>query len=129
MSVRLGHRQAKIFGDRVQPPVAGPQPCAMGQGHGCQQVGVDIADSPAVEPPPLDEGEFLVVVRDGDGRKLLKEFKNRHAVGQASAGNLADHERMYGHDTAIEQAGKLRLASAQVVYPDRGVDQYQGVAR
>lgn len=86
---------------------------------------VDISDAFAVKTVAFNESERLVVVRHNHDGKFLQQLQNERAVGQGSTRDFADHERMHDHDIAFEQFGELRFAPAQVVDPDRCVDEYQ----
>lgn len=118
-------RAAKIMGGRLESSVTRPQRRSEDQRDRGQQVHVDEANPLAVKTVAPDERQRFVVIRDRGGRKVLKQFQNFLAVGQVSAGNFTDDQRMHDDNAALEKIDQLRIAAAQVVDPHRCVNQDQ----
>ena len=79
---------------------------------------VDVSDPLAVEAVALDEPERFLMVRHHDAWKILQQFKDQRALGQAPACDLADDEWVRDDEALSEQVGEPRVAPAQVLDPD-----------
>ncbi len=86
---------------------------------------IDVPDSLAMEVAPLDEPQNFLGLCHHSSRKGPEQLKDRHAVAQASARDLANHERMHEHIRSFQQVDKSRIATTQVIDPHRRVDEDQ----
>ncbi len=86
---------------------------------------VDVAYAFAMQGMAFDEVQDLVAVCDDGRRQILQQFEDRAAFAQVSTSYLADHERMHHDGRTLQQVYQARIATAQVVNPDRRVDQDQ----
>ena len=83
---------------------------------------VDPADSAAHEPVPLDERQHFVV---GAGGRLGQSFEERQdlqTAAQRAACQLADNERVTLHFGSAKQIAERRVAPAEMVHPNRGIN-------
>ena len=86
-------------------------------------MGIHPADTPSVQSMPFHEIKDLGMLRLGRRRKLVQQLENLAPVPQGSACQFGDDERM-DHDVAVlEQAGQPWAAHAEVLDPDRRVDE------
>ena len=86
---------------------------------------IDKADAFAMKCMAVDEAQsFVVVSNDGCG-EVLQQFQDGRPVGQAATGNLSHNEWMHNDRTALNQRGKLRITTAQVIDTHRRIDQNQ----
>jgi hypothetical protein len=59
---------------------------------------IDIPDALAMQSVALDEQQDFVAFGHRSARQILKQLKDRSTVVQASASDLANHERMHDDD-------------------------------
>lgn len=59
----------------------------------------------------------------GDRAQTLVARQQRCVPGEARAGKFADDERVTYDHAGIEQRDEFGIAAAQVIDPDRGIDQ------
>ena len=85
---------------------------------------VDPPDPRSRQGRRLDETKHLVVVGDLGERERLQQRQHLRPVAQVAAGNLTDHERVGPHLSFVEIAGKGRVPVAEVLHPNRGVDEH-----
>jgi hypothetical protein len=91
-----------------------------------EQLRVDIADTEAEQPVPLDEREQLVGLADDrlwQCRQLLQDFAALPGRAQMPHRKLTDHPRMSKDPALMKEPQQRRLAIAEMVDPNRGVDQ------
>jgi hypothetical protein len=88
-------------------------------------VNIDVSETLAIEFVPLDIAERFIELGDHCRRKLLEQFQDQCAIGQATAGNLTQYKRMHDHIAVFEQIGKQNIALAKMVDPHRCVDEDQ----
>jgi hypothetical protein len=86
---------------------------------------VDIADSFAVQAVALDEHQHLIGAGYHGGWQILQQFQDRLALSQVAAGEFSDDKRMHHDNRPLEQIDEPRVAAAEVIDPDCGVDQDQ----
>lgn len=122
---RFWMRAAQGSSSLTQLLIARPESCPASQRYRSQQMDVDIPDSFAVQGMAFDELHYLAVSGHHGSRQILQQFKKRLAVTQASASDLAHHERMHHHGRTLQQVDKPRVATAEVIDPHRSVDQDQ----
>jgi len=115
-------------GDPVQRPVQRPDAAAAEPGRG-QQVDVDPPYAESSQFIAIDELEHLVVLRHRRSGERRQERQDLRAIREPTAREFTDHERMAPHDVFLKSGGQSRVAAAEVIDPDRGVDQYQGAGR
>jgi hypothetical protein len=60
---------------------------------------------------------------------MVQVAQHLGALGDAAQRDLADHVRMRQHFAAIEQRDQLRIDGAEMVDPDRSIDQDHASAR
>lgn len=84
---------------------------------------IDITDTPAHRTVPFDEEQYLVIGGDRNSRKILQQGQNRFAVLQIATGQFADDKRVRQRPAGVQQFDQRRLTGAQVVNPDRTIDQ------
>lgn len=85
---------------------------------------VDPAQAPTRESLYLDEREHFFMSGRRHVGKLGQGSQNGLALGEMPAGELSNHERM-GPDVAeIEKLHERRISLAQVIDPDRRVDEH-----
>ena len=78
---------------------------------------IDIPDALAVQDVALDKSQNFLALGHRSGRQILKQFQDRQAIAQTSAGNLADHKRMHDDVRSFQQVDKLRIAAAKMIDP------------
>jgi hypothetical protein len=94
----------------------------MGRG---QQMDVDPANSRPIQPMTIHEGHCLVVFCDGYFRQNTKEREDLVTPTEGPARQFS-HDKWMTLDLAlVEQRGKPRVVAAEVIDPDRGVDEHQ----
>ena len=121
-AVRAVERHPQRPGRPLQTPVERPQKRPR-QHRRRQQVRIHPAQPGAVQSIPLHELKNLGVVRRFRRRQLPKQGNDLDAVPQIPTGQLADHKRMAQHVIVQEQSLQPRDALAEMVHPDRRVDQ------
>jgi hypothetical protein len=92
-------------------------------------MGVHVADALAVEMMAFDELKHFRICRrhcDGQGGEVAQ---NGGTVAQVSQGQFADDEGVGQNTTAIQMRDEFRHAGAQMIDPDRGVDEDQAIFR
>ena len=85
---------------------------------------VDPAQSASHQPPLLDEPEHFAVVDDRRLSKGRKKRKDLGAIGEVSTRELPDDERVSPNFTELELFHKPGITMAQVIYPDRRIDEH-----
>ena len=90
---------------------------------GGEQVDVDIADAAAHELLLLDKEQHFIFGGGGQSREGLQQTQHFRAVAEIAASHFADYEIVGADEVLLQQGGQRRTAAAQVVDPDRGVDQ------
>jgi hypothetical protein len=56
---------------------------------------IDIPNALAMQDVAFDEPQNFVALGHRNGRQILEQFQNLHAIVQASASNLTNHKRMH----------------------------------
>lgn len=78
---------------------------------------VDMPNAFAVQCVAFDELQHLVVSGHHGSRQILQQLEERFAVTQASARDLAHHQRMHHHGRTLQQFDKSWIATAEVIHP------------
>ena len=78
---------------------------------------IDIPNALAMQDVAIDEPQDFVALGHRNGRQILEQFENRHAIVQTSASNLTNHKRMHDDVRAFQQVNKPRIATAKVIDP------------
>src|SRR5262245_61046870 len=86
-------------------------------------MGIDISNTSAKQCMQVDELQHLAIVGDHGLRQFRKGADYQIALTDGTEGQLAGHKRMHEHLAATEQARKKTIAAAQMIDPDRRVDQ------
>lgn len=108
---------------RIEAPIQGPQ-ADPGEPRRRQEMRVDPPNPGSRQGGRLKELEHLVVVRDGGERERSQQRQHLCTVAQVSAGKLTDHEWVGPDLSVVEFGGKGRVPAAEVLDPNRGVDQH-----
>ena len=99
------------------------------QQGGGQQVRLDVPDAEPEQATVFDHGQHLGVGGGLRLRKVAQQPEDFAASRQPAECELADHPRVDQDVAVLQQFGKLGVAGAEVVDPDRGVDEDQPGAR
>ena len=86
---------------------------------------VEVTYASAVQAVSLDIAQRLVVIGNRCARKLCEQGQYGRPIGQRTAGDFTQDERMYEHGPSLQEVGEPGIALTKVVDPDRRVDQYQ----
>jgi hypothetical protein len=114
----------------MQPPIAGPEFRVIGEPGAREQLRVDVADADAdaEQLVVLDEGEQLGGSRHDGLRELFDEPEHACAIAQPPQRELAGHPRMRHRPPLLEHRDKRGVTVAEVIDPDRRVDQDHAAA-
>jgi hypothetical protein len=86
-------------------------------------MGVDIPDTQPKQRPPIDEVKHFLVRGDGYLWQFSQGVQNNITLPETAESEFTRHEGMPEDPSAIEEPAERRIASPQVVDPDRCVDQ------
>src|SRR5216683_3079173 len=87
---------------------------------------IDVADPDPEQGVLVDEMSDFLIRRDFGLRQVRQGIQNEIALPQPSQGQLTRHERMSKNLTSFEEGGELPVACAQMIDPDRRIDQDHG---
>ena len=116
-------RPGFFFGKGLETFVPGPKAGALHDG-GRKQVDVDIAYTTPHELLLFDEEQRFIFSDDAQSRQGLHQAEHFRPILQVAAGQLADHKVMGTDEAILQQAGQRWISAAQVIDPNRGIDQY-----
>jgi hypothetical protein len=84
---------------------------------------IDISDAAPEQRLPINEVEYFLVRGDGRLREFTQSAENQTTLPQIAERQFASDERMLEDLPAVEQLTERIGPSAQMIDPDRGVDQ------
>jgi hypothetical protein len=116
-------RQTQALCDAEQALIARPERRSAAEPHCGEQVRIDIADSRASQPMPADEVQHFLVGSRSALRQIPHGLQYKVALPQFAQGKLADYKRMREDAASIKKDSERLIARAQMVDPNRGVDQ------
>jgi hypothetical protein len=87
---------------------------------------IDVPDPDPEQGVLVDEMSDFLIRRDFGLRQVRQGIQNEIALPQPSQGQLTRHERMSKNLTSFEEGGELPVACAQMIDPDRRIDQDHG---
>src|SRR5205823_3544332 len=93
------------------------------KGRGCEEVDIDPAEARTHQPVHLEEGQRFPMLHGARLRERLQPRENLRPISQPPTGELADDERVAQDLFVDEQPTKAVVASAQMIHPDRGIDE------
>src|SRR5262245_1047582 len=84
---------------------------------------VEISNSSAKQPTTLDKGHDFVVFSHDRLWEICQRSQDQISLLEITQGDFADHERVGENVPCFQQIDQQPVARAQVVYPDRSIDQ------
>jgi hypothetical protein len=114
----------------MQPPVARPQGCSCRKPNRSEQMDIDVADAAAVQGMVIYEFEDFHVSGNADLWQVRQVIQNLSVLTEMTQCELPNNEGMRQHHFGIQEGGKRLIAGAQMVYPNRRIDQnHAGLGR
>jgi hypothetical protein len=86
-------------------------------------VGVDVAEAASEQGFAIYEAEDLGVRRQFGARQVRKCAENNFALANLAKREFANDKGVHQHPTCVEQLREPAAASAQMIDPDRGIDE------
>lgn len=90
---------------------------------------INPADAKTSKAMSVDEGQRFDVRCNGRTRQQTQRIENTGAILQLAARKFADDEWMAKHEALLEQIRECRVATTEMVDPDRRIDQDHGDER
>jgi hypothetical protein len=87
---------------------------------------VNPADSPTHEAVALNKRQHLIVAAHRHTWQALKQQQYFRAAMQRAARQFANDERVAFNFFPAEQGTQRRVAPAEMIHPDRGINQHDG---
>ena len=112
-----------LLRDGPQAFIARPQARARQQVAGAEEMYVHQSNAPARKMPALDKLEYLFIVSDNGSREGGKQVENRPAMANVPERDFTQDERVGRNFGLLKSMNKGRYACAQMVHPDRSVDE------
>lgn len=107
-------------------PVVRPELCIWRDGHGCEQVNVDVSKSSSHERASFDEGERFRMRGDDRTPEFLKSRDDFRSIRYCPAGNFADHERVRRNNALTQDENEVWIAHSEMVDPHGSIDEDHG---
>jgi hypothetical protein len=120
----LGVIQLQLCSDSRKVPVPGPKPGVRGEPGRGEKLGIHIADTRSVQAFLVDQPEHLVIFGHHRLGETAQQRDDLVTVAQVQQRQLSSHPGMRQHRVALEQTDQSGVSPAEVVDPNRGVDQY-----
>jgi hypothetical protein len=86
---------------------------------------IDPANTPTHESMPLDERHHFFILHDRHGWQSPEQLQDLRAGAYGTTGQFADNKRMALNFGAMKKRDEPELAMAQMLHPDRGINQHQ----
>jgi hypothetical protein len=108
----------------------GPQCRARGQPDRREQMDIDVADPAPRQTVVADEVQNLDIGSDAGLRQIQHSIQDDVALTEIAERELAKNKGVRQHLSGLEELNKRLAPGAEMVYPNRGVDQnHAGLGR
>ena len=99
-------------------PITRPKGGPLSQSCRCNQMGINVTDAMAKQPPLVDDIQHFMVCSDSRLRQVEEVAENQTSRLQVTQGKFSNDERMPQNLSGFEQLCQGRIASSQVIHPD-----------
>jgi|KBSMisStandDraft_5_1062788.scaffolds.fasta_scaffold04491_6 hypothetical protein len=87
---------------------------------------VHVPKALAVDPMAIDEPKYLIGFSNRCHRQIVQQLEHECTVRKAAAGDFAQDKGVDQYACVVEKIPKSCVAPAQVVDPNRGINEDQG---
>ena len=86
---------------------------------------IDVTNAFYVQFAAFNKFKNLFAGRDHRHGQIPQQPQDQDTVSQAAASNFTQHKGVHENSALFEQLGELRVSGAEMINPDRGVNEDQ----